>query len=149
VQRIVAQLARPSHDVVEEGVVVGDVAVDQLAGEVALVAEVIEEPALGDAAGLHQLLDGGGGEALLDQPLARPLTLRAAVRLYRRCSFRIQGVGHLSPPTANSRASISKNVAIWNVGKPTAHALEPERRRINPSASDEGDFSCSPRTIPG
>jgi hypothetical protein len=41
-----------------------DVAAHQRLGEVALVLEVIEEAALGDADAGDQLVDRGGGEAL-------------------------------------------------------------------------------------
>ncbi len=87
-----------------DAVVLGEEALEQLPGQVVLVAEVIEEAALGDAGRFDQLLDRGRGKALLDDrlvgevhdPLARALALGPGARfqLYRRSSFLDQPVDH-------------------------------------------------------
>ena len=95
-QRIVGQLLGAQRELVHDRVVLGEEADQQLAGEVALVLEVIEEAALGDPGGLDQLVDRGAGEPLVDDRVvgevedafARALTLGEAGGLYRRYSFR-------------------------------------------------------------
>ena len=51
--------------IVEDRVVGGDVAHHQRLGEFALVLEVVEEAALGDAGARDQLIDGGRGKSFL------------------------------------------------------------------------------------
>ena len=66
VQGVVIELVGAAEDVGKRRVVLVDVAAHQRLGEVALVLEVIEEAALGDADAGDQLVDRGGGEALLE-----------------------------------------------------------------------------------
>ena len=66
VQRVVVELVGAAEDVGKRSVVLVDVAAHQRLGEVALVLEVIEEAALGDADAGDQLVDRGCGEALLE-----------------------------------------------------------------------------------
>jgi hypothetical protein len=103
-KRIVAQLARPRLKRLHDPVILGEETLEQLAREIVLVAEVIEEAAFGDPGCFDQLLDRRRGKALLDDrligevhdPLARLLALGAgaAFQLYRRSSFLDQLVDH-------------------------------------------------------
>ena len=71
-QRVVAELAAAAEDVAEQRAVLLEVALEQRAGELVLVAEVVEEAAPGDLGAGDDLLDRGGVEALgEDRVLAR------------------------------------------------------------------------------
>ena len=71
VQRVLAELVAAAEDVGEERAVVVDRHLEQRAGELVLVAEMVEEAALGDLGGGDDLLDRGGVEALGEDRLLR------------------------------------------------------------------------------
>jgi hypothetical protein len=64
-QRIFIELVRAPEQVVKEVVLALDVPRQQRLGEFALIPEVIEKPALGDADRGNQLVDRCGGKAFL------------------------------------------------------------------------------------
>ena len=65
---------------VEDLVVLGEEALEQLPGEVVLVLEMVEEAALGDPRRLDQLVDRGRGEALVDDRIIGDVEDPARVR---------------------------------------------------------------------
>ena len=65
-QRVLVELVGAAEEIVEQRVLALEVAHEQRLGELALVLEVVEEAALGDADGGDQLLDRGAGKALLE-----------------------------------------------------------------------------------
>ena len=104
-----ASAARAALQRVEDLVVLGEEALEQLPGEIVLVLEMIEEAALGDAGRLDQLVDRGRGEALVndriisdvEEPGAGPLALgrrRRAGQVYRGCGFLDQLLDHRRSP---------------------------------------------------
>jgi hypothetical protein len=66
VQRILVELVGTPEEIIEESVLAFDVTLQQGLGQGALVAEVIEEAALGDADGGDELVDRSRGETLLE-----------------------------------------------------------------------------------
>ncbi len=64
-QRVVVQRIGPREQIIEDDLVAFEIALEQRLREIVLVAEMIEEPALGDACRRDQLVDRGQGEALV------------------------------------------------------------------------------------
>src|SRR5688572_15683609 len=133
-QRVVAKLVRPLLERIDDRLVFAKEPLEQLASHVVLVAEMVEEAALGDTCGFDQLFDRSRREALLDNrfigniedPLAGLLTLGlgTAFQLYRRSSFLHQPIDHYHPALAQSKCKLHENKRnLHRSGKPTARSL--------------------------
>mgnify|MGYP007007714802 CR=1 FL=1 len=79
-ERIVAQFRAASEYIVEDLLILGNVAAQHLVGEFVLVPEVIEETALGDARFCDHLLERGRGKALRQHAVLRDLQNSLACR---------------------------------------------------------------------
>jgi hypothetical protein len=98
VQRVLIEFVGAHENVVEHGVVVGDVAQHQSARELTLISKMIEKAALGDAGPDDQFFDRGGGKPFVEDGGFGELQ-DALARLVRAGGW---GIGHATVLTVES-----------------------------------------------
>src|SRR5690606_1998815 len=113
-QGVFTEFSRPRRQAIEKGGILLQVALHQGSGQFDLARKVIEKTALGDMGTRHDVLDGGGGKAFLeDDGLRHPKDLFPPVFAPLGLHLGPCAVVHCTAGTVNTSPCPGKCQQVW------------------------------------